>query len=149
MQTYIAIAYRWGNLNAHWYLVYAGSDETKAHALAENETHHRGGKYGCAVVRANENGDEFESIGYYPSMGGEERPFHNHRIDMFESLGHKMHDFANGRIYLRDDTPFLKPTNVDPPQWVKDEVKRAEEMAEMMADFPKKIVEPPPPKTSA
>ena len=135
MKTYLAIAYRWGELSNHHYMVYAGSDKTKALALAENEPQYRGGKYSCSVLEFNEDGTDYERIAHFNSMAKEDKPYHNHRADMFESLGHLMHDYSQGKVYLPDGGLTLKPVEVEPPQWVKDAVKAAEERAEMMADI--------------
>lgn len=131
---YVAIAHRWGWMNGHWYHVYAGPDQTKALALAQNVQEDRGGKYGCAVMQFDGDGTDYKRIAYFPSMHGEEKPYHNYRIDMFESLGHVMHDFARGTVYLPDGTGRLKPQKVAPPEWVADAVNEAEKRAEIMAD---------------
>jgi len=133
---FLVIAYRWGWTNAHHYHVYAGPDETKARALATAEAHDRGGKYGCAVLRFDADGTDSERIAYEPSTYGETAPHHNHRIDMFQSLGHSLHHLAHGRRYAREGNRLI-PQAVEPPEWVVAEVEFREERARQMAEFAK------------
>ena len=101
---YVAIAFRWGCTNNHQYHVYAGDDQGKALALAENERDGRGGKYGVAVYEATHKGESLELRKYYPS-GKEEEPMHNFRIDYFERLGHVLDDLVNGHLSIPDAEP--------------------------------------------
>lgn len=137
--TYLVIAYRWGWTNAHQYHVYAGPDETKARALAVAEADDRGGKYGCAVMKFDADGTDCEMIEYAPSIYGEEKPSTNHRIDMFKSLGHKMYEYADGRVYLpsAERPGVLESRYMEPPEWVVSEVERAEGIATTMAEIAK------------
>ena len=147
-ETFVAIAYRWGNRNNHHYIVYAGPDEQKAVALAQNEPQDRGGKYGCVVYGYKDAGPEQEcrQVAYFSSGmdAGAKGPRNNYRIEMFESLGHKFYDFAEGRAYLPEDDPelkdrhgkplrVLKPHKVEPPQWVVDKKNRAQEICDLMS----------------
>lgn len=70
---YLAIAYRYGDINGHWYVVSADTDKEKVLALAELEPHDRGGKYGVAVTCHKPNGDT-ENVAYFPSSIGEAKP---------------------------------------------------------------------------
>lgn len=50
MKIYVVTAYRWGQRNAHSYIVGARADLEEAKKLADHEVDYRGGKYGCEVV---------------------------------------------------------------------------------------------------
>lgn len=144
---YAAVAYRWGYLNGHQYFVYVGTDKAKAVAMARSENADRGGKYGCVVwsFKDNEEGEQTEEqVAYFNSSWGEDKPFHNYRIDMFERLGHKFHEFAEGTVYLaadheswkdKDGNPVrvMKPNKMEPPQWVIDEAKSAQAFCDAMS----------------
>ena len=133
---YLVTAYRWGWLNNHQYHVYAGTDKTKAVALARAEADGRGGKYGCAVYAFTEDGADYTLEAYYPSSYNEEKPSHNGRLDMFESLGHVIYNYSKGSVMLPDPDKkgYLLPVKMEPPEWVVSEVKRAEEMAEVLTN---------------
>lgn len=144
---YVSIAYRWGYLNGHQYFVYVGSDKAKATALAHAENSDRGGKYGCAVIEFKDEdaGEQRSSnVAYFASSYGETKPFHNYRIDMFQNLGHKFHHYAEGTVYLPEDSDtikdregkparVLKPHKMEPPQWVLDAVKHEQEMCDILS----------------
>ena len=49
------MAYRWGILNEHQYIVGVETDLEEAKKLADDEVSHRGGKYSCAVQDATSN----------------------------------------------------------------------------------------------
>ena len=51
METYVIIAYRWGDINNHSYLVAVCDSQFIAQRYADNETASRGGKYGCRVYK--------------------------------------------------------------------------------------------------
>ena len=51
METYIVIAYRWGNVENHSYLVAVCDSQFIAQRYADNETAARAGKYGCRVYK--------------------------------------------------------------------------------------------------
>lgn len=137
MVNYLTIAYRWGWINNHHYIVYCGPDETKAVAMAESETSYRGGKYGCVVFRFNDDGTEYEQIHYSNSLWGEEKLHHNCRIDMFEELGHRLHDYASGNVLWPDpENPgFMKFIKKRPPKWIKELVAEKEERAKFMHEL--------------
>lgn len=125
MSNYICIAYRWGDINNHWYILYVGCDLMKARALASNEPQDRGGKYGAAVLEYVEEDGEGGTrlIDYYPSMSGEKRPAHNYRIDFFRDLGHRADDAVrDGKAWLPNpaEPGFLHYAEVECPQWLKD-----------------------------
>lgn len=147
-ETFVAIAYRWGDLNNHHYIVYAGQDEQKAIALAKNEPDYRGGKYGCVVYGYKDAGPEQDcrQVAYFQSMTDPkdaDGPENNYRIDMFQSLGIRFSQWAEGTAYIPEDDPelkdrdgkpmrVLKPHKVEPPQWVVDENNRAKEICDLM-----------------
>lgn len=145
---YIAMAYRWGYLNGGHYHIYVGTDREKAVALAQAENSDRGGKYGCVVLEFGEDAEgkqQQQQVAYFPSAWGEDALFHNYRIDMFQSLGHKFHDFAQGTIWLPENHPefkdkdgnptrVLKPHKVDPPAWAVAELKQAEEVCRIFTE---------------
>ena len=62
---YVVVAYRWGTLNNHNYIVTATADRTAALAAAEDERDGRGGKYGVEVVEYPGE----ERIAYFASSG--------------------------------------------------------------------------------
>ena len=151
-ETFVAIAYRWSNLNNHHYIVYAGQDEQRAVALAKNEPQDRGGKYGCVVYGYKDSGPEQEcrKVAYFPSTmdaaDGADSPENNYRIEMFQSLGHKFYDFAEGRVYLPEEDPtllnrdgkpmtVLKPHMVTPPRWVVDAKNREQERCDLLTNL--------------
>ena len=51
METYVVIAYRWGNIENHSYLVAVCDSQFIAQRYADNETAARAGKYGCRVYK--------------------------------------------------------------------------------------------------
>lgn len=51
METYVIIAYRWGDTENHSYLVAVCDSLFIAQRYADNETRARGGKYGCRVYK--------------------------------------------------------------------------------------------------
>ena len=141
--TYVTIAYMWGQTNGHQYRVYAGPQRETAIAHATAEQSDRGGKYGCAVYEYTENGTKETLIHYCgASMHGEDAPFHNHRLDMFSTLGHKFARFAEGFEYHTEPENFggktamvVRERPVKPPQWVKDVYEREQKQAEMLDDM--------------
>lgn len=88
--TYVVTAYRWGCLQNHHYIVYAGTDKAKACAMAEDERDSRGNKYGVLVQACFKDPAENPAweyttryVAYYPS-NNEPCPY----ID-YESEAHK------------------------------------------------------------
>jgi hypothetical protein len=51
METYVVLAYRWGGLDNHCYLVAVCDSQFIAQRYADNETASRGGKYACFVYK--------------------------------------------------------------------------------------------------
>jgi hypothetical protein len=51
METYVVIAYLWGNIENHSYLVAVCDSQFIAQRYADNETAARAGKYGCRVYK--------------------------------------------------------------------------------------------------
>lgn len=51
METYVVIAYRWGDINQHSYLVAVCDSEFIAKRYADNEAASRAGKYGVWVYK--------------------------------------------------------------------------------------------------
>lgn len=95
---YAVIAYRWGWLNAHQYLVAMCADEETAKAWGEFEQQARAGKYGVLVARQSlpplpdkesddYDGATFETVAYYPSRDCENEPQMNFRLRAAERIG--------------------------------------------------------------
>lgn len=91
--SYLAIAYRYGWINGHWYIVACDTDKFKVLYLAEQEPRERGGKYGVQVLECHVDG-EGESvetaIAYFPSAYGEEKPMLNGRIWSDSRIGSRV-----------------------------------------------------------
>ena len=51
MEVFVIIAYRWGDVNNHSYLVAVCDSQFIAQRYADNETASRGGKYACFVYK--------------------------------------------------------------------------------------------------
>jgi hypothetical protein len=51
METYVILAYRFGDLNNHCYLVGVCDSQFIAQRYADNETSSRRGEYGCRVYK--------------------------------------------------------------------------------------------------
>lgn len=144
MTTYVAMAYRWGWLNCHHYLVAVGTDLSCVTQRAQAECDNRGGKYGVEVLGVPaegsaspltpENVKTFRAA-YFPSLHGESAPFDNPRIRIFQRLGQQVfHAVEGGRVLLPspdEETPggsrILKPQEVSVPDWVRAEKTRIEE----------------------
>lgn len=131
--SFLAVAYRWGWTNNHSYFIYCGTDRVKALALARAENADRGGKYACVVWKFDEDGIDSHSIGYWPSSmepDGQTAPRHNHRIDYFETLGHFLHDMADGKCLLpvEDGSNTLTYQPVECPPFARARVERERKM---------------------
>ncbi len=88
-----AIAYRWGWLNEHSYIVCVTPDLQAAKDAADAEVDHRGGKYGVTVWDASG-----AAVYHSPSIYGEEAAFVNERVEMFERVGlHVVVALENGK----------------------------------------------------
>lgn len=156
MSTFVAVAYRYGDLNAHQYFVYAGADKDEALRLAEEEPNDRGGKYGCAVYQFDGKRDdvgwpEYEMVAYFPSRAQEKEPLKNYRITAAQNIGYAAMNAADGDgCWMPDpENPgFLKHRKeAEVPDWLRYQVeyegkirdafeqaqqKRAEEIAKAM-----------------
>lgn len=86
-RTYIAIAYRWGNVDGHWYVTAVGGNEEEITRIAEHEHGERGGKYGVEVTGVTVEGDTVCHVAYFPSSHGETKPRRNARTHAARSLG--------------------------------------------------------------
>lgn len=84
--TYVAIAYRYGWSNGHWYIVHAGSNMRAIVDAAQAENASRGGKYGVQVVEIDDQGNEKE-IKYFPSSHNEDHPRLCVRREVWEKIG--------------------------------------------------------------
>jgi hypothetical protein len=60
---YVVVAYRWGTLNNHNYIVTATADRAEAIAAGKEEQHGRGLKYGVEVVEYPAE----KTVAYFPS----------------------------------------------------------------------------------
>lgn len=84
MNIFVVTAYRWGQRNAHSYVVGAFADFEKAKACAIAHVDYRGGKYGCEVVAAGEWTEDSDNSGKqvfyvespYFGMAGDSGHFH-------------------------------------------------------------------------
>lgn len=146
-ETFLSIAYRWGDLNGHHYVIYCGTDEQKAVACAQAECDDRGGKYGCVVWGYKDAGPEqtVRKVAWFPGMrGGTGGPMNNYRLDMFRTLGFAFYDYAKGTAWLPEDSTdledkngdpikVLKPHKVEPPQWVIERVLQEEKICAVMS----------------
>jgi len=85
---FVAIAYRWGNICNHNYLVTASTDLDAIINAAKDECDNRGGKYGVTVWSVSEPQKlkyHRNVIRHFPSTCGEEAPYEE---DM--KFSHKM-----------------------------------------------------------
>jgi len=68
LKAFVVTAYRWGQRNAHSYVVGCFDSLAAATKCADNHVDYRGGKYGCEVVAAcfwSEKADECAEQVYY------------------------------------------------------------------------------------
>jgi hypothetical protein len=137
---YLAVAYRWGETNNHWYFIYAGIDRIKALAAARNEVSFRGGKYGTCVWEFTVDGLDYKRCAYYPSSAEPEDaadPTHNHMNDYFHSLGIFLHEAAQGRALLPSAERRMTYQEVTIPDYqrmkVDDEQRQLKRMNEAQA----------------
>lgn len=125
--TYLVMAFRFGWINNHWYLVYGGPDRTRACALAADEARLRGGKYSCAVYEFSDLGTEYQLITYEGSTLDEKEPEHNERIEYHRRLGQFADEYASGLALLPDPANpnmLIYTTITAPDEVVVEEVKR-------------------------
>ena len=93
------IAYRWGWLNNHNYIVRITTDLQSAKDAADAEAMHRGGKYGVTVWDGEGN-----AIYHAPSSYGEKAAQTNWRIELFEAVGlHVVVALEDGKPLTTDE----------------------------------------------
>lgn len=143
---FLAVAFRWGDVNGHWYHIYCGGDFQKAYAMARTENADRGGKYACALYGFAADGHDESLMAYFPSTLEEDdatHPHHNHRKDFFERLGIFAHDAARGACLLPtlSDPNRLTYRQVDCPQFLKDEVERQRRVYQAFVDVDEQVAE--------
>ena len=84
LSIFVVTAYRWGQRNAHSYVVGAFTDLEKAKVCAIAHVDYRGGKYACEVVEAQEWSEDADNGGKqvfyvespYYGMAGDAGHFH-------------------------------------------------------------------------
>jgi hypothetical protein len=136
LNNYVVMAYRWGQKNAHSYIVTSGTDLDAMISIAEEECQDRGGKYGVAVIRTNpdwRSTANHEEVKYFPSLFGEEALFYQHRIDAELSVGRMVIEAVKtGKTYLRptDGSYVMRNESVEVPGWLADEVKSRVQLEE-------------------
>jgi hypothetical protein len=90
----VVTAYRWGQRNAHSYVVGAFTDLESAKKCAHDHTEYRGGKYACEVCEASpwseENDDSARQVFYVES------PYY----DMAGDSGHFLSADTNKRTHV-------------------------------------------------
>jgi uncharacterized protein YqgV (UPF0045/DUF77 family) len=123
------MAYRWGQLNAHSYIVTSGTDLNTMILAAEEECQDRGGKYGVSVIRTNTDSNlniNHEQVKYFHSLYEEEAPFYEHSIDIDQRIGRMIIEAVkNGKTHLMptDGSSVMRYESVDIPEWLVNEVK--------------------------
>ena len=96
----------------------------------------RGGKYGCQVLQCTEADDgemRFECVAYFPSAYAENAPYDNPYLEMHEHLGQLVRDAVLRRKILIPDPKnprYATFVDVEPPQWLIDEVQRSVVLAD-------------------
>lgn len=125
---YLTIAYRYGQTNSHWYVVYVGEDQDKAMALAEDEVAERGGKYGVATFKVGDTQAPELSyrtmLCYYASSLNETLPYHNYRYDELMEMGVILEDYTKGHVYRVEEPAFVEKVGIEPNDIVVNEVNR-------------------------
>jgi hypothetical protein len=143
---YLTIAYRFGQTNNHWYVVYMGDDQDKAMALAEDEVAERGGKYGVATFKvADTQTPELTyrtMLCYYASSLNETLPYHNYRYDELMEMGVILEDYTKGHVYRVEETSpqtpaFVEKVGIEPDDIVVKEVTRRKEKYAMLSQAQK------------
>lgn len=143
---YLTIAYRFGQTNNHWYVVYMGDDQDKAMALAEDEVAERGGKYGVATFKvADTQTPELTyrtMLCYYASSLNETLPYHNYRYDELMEMGVILEDYTKGHVYRVEETSpqtpaFVEKVGIEPDAIVVKEVTRRKEKYAMLSQAQK------------
>lgn len=93
MQPHTVIAYRYGDLNGHSYLVGSYPDFESARHAADVECEYRGGKYGVSVCTGQGAGTiegVIERVYHAPSLAGESGPSINLRLTYAEMIGQRI-----------------------------------------------------------
>jgi hypothetical protein len=133
---YTITAYRFGWLNGHQYIAGVATEAARALELANEVADDRAGKYGVAVHEWHLEGER-RSLGYVPSLFGEEAPFHNERFDLYEGIGHDVHEGVTAGVLWQtppdSDTQGNVPIAVEAPAWVVAAVRRREIDCEFQA----------------
>ena len=133
---YLTIAYRFGQTNNHWYVVYMGDDQDKAMALAEDEVAERGGKYGVATFKVSDTQAPELSyrtmLCYYASSLNETLPYHAYRYDELMDMGMILEDYIQGHVYrIKEHNPqtpaFVEKVGIEPDAIVVKEANRRKE----------------------
>jgi hypothetical protein len=138
---YLSVAYRFGQTNNHWYVVYLGDDQAKAMALAEDEVAERGGKYGVATFKVPDTHVPEVSyktmLCYFPSAANERVPYHAYRYDELMDMGRILEDYVQGHVYRIEETnpqtpAFVEKVGIEPNAIVVKEATRRKEKYAML-----------------
>ncbi len=86
---YVVVAYRWGAVNDHNYIVTATTDRAQAIAAAKQERDGRGFKYGVEVVEYPEE----ENVAYFPSSS-----------ELADRMGPESSDDLDAAHYIGNET---------------------------------------------
>ena len=130
MDNYVVMAYRWGQKNAHSYIVTSGTDLDAMISIAEEECQDRGGKYGVVVIRTNpdwRSTTNHEEVKYFPSLFGEEASYYNHDLDAYQSIALTIIEAVRtGKTLLMpiDGSTVMRQELVEVPAWLVEEVSR-------------------------
>lgn len=84
---YVAVAYRYGWNNGHWYIVAASGDLEAVTKAAEEENKSRGGKYGIEVYEIGLGDTEEKALCYFPSAWDEKKPRLCIKQEVWEKVG--------------------------------------------------------------
>lgn len=117
---YVAIAYRWGKSNNHWYLLCGGVDLEKICEQAQNEVSYRGGKYSVAVYETLQDMEKDQKmVAYFPGCHGEKFPTLDYRVKAEEEIGFDcMWTVEHGNPSL------TSKEKIEIPEWLKDLVEK-------------------------
>ena len=137
MSQYIAVAYRWGDLNGETIILGASNNLEEILRQANDYGANRGGKYGVAVWKKPYFGEIGEIVSYFPSMNGETSPEESPVINVADRVGHIVLSAAEyGTAWLADPDPnvtTLVLTHVEIPGWLTGEIARIKEQEEFSA----------------
>lgn len=140
---YVAMAYRYGQVNDDQYIVSASSDQELIGKLARNEWQNRGGKYSIVIYACDSNNEAESSklIEYIPSSvehintNGPRINFHK---EAAEDIGRDIIEaFEKGTVLMPDkkqsteaNTIVLSPQKVSLPKWLQEKVKYQTKLAD-------------------